>query len=162
MKFKMWKSVKNDYAMAAAFSGIILGIMFMLFYTVVSVNNRFIEVDKMIELGFVPQTYVSFTLAIFLMLVIIVSLICFIRRCRYIKSFADVTDTVKAKVIRFKHIKNGFKAEVEFPFKGETYRKKVKVMLTAATRELMEGSEVELLIKDGDPNQTLVAGLFFE
>lgn len=162
MKFKMWKSVKNDYALAAAFSGIILGIVFMLFYTVVSVNNRFIEVDKMIELGFVPQTYVSFTLAIILLLVIIVSLICFIRRCRYIKSFADVTDTVKAKVIRFKHIKNGFKAEVEFPFKGETFRKNVKVMLSAATKELRENSEVELLIKDGNPKQTLIAGLFFE
>lgn len=162
MKFKFWKSVKNDYTLGAAVTGIVVGIVLFLHFSVVSTSERLIEIDKMIGLGFCPQTYSSFGLAAVLLAVIIGSLICLIRRAKYIKSFVDVKTTVKAKVVSFRPIKNAFKAVVEIPYKGDTLKKKIYVMATADKKSLQAGSEIELLIKDDDPRKTLLAGMFFE
>lgn len=162
MKFKFTKSLKNDFLMFLSFIGFIVGFGFVLFFSFGPKSYRRIDLKKIFENGFNNFNFSDSILAIVFLLIIIVSLIFFIKRLVYIKSFSDERNMVDAKVVDIHYVKDRCGVDVEFIFLGEKQKKHFTLMNNSQTKYIHMDSEIQLLIKDENPKKVIIPSLYFE
>ncbi len=165
MKFKFGKSLKNDYILCVSFISIFImtGLfVFSSFFPYAHISRRRIDVSEIIERGSEGFTLPDPVLIIIFGTIIIGSIICFLTRLSYLKSFTDECRKVNAKVIDIHYIKDRCGVDVEFMHEGIACKKHFTLMNNSQTKYIHMDSEVELLIKDGNPKKSLIAELYFE
>ena len=163
MKFKFGKSLKNDYGILLSLTFFIIGIVFIVFFSVGLQAYRLINIEKIIQNGIKEFNLADAIILIILGFLAIISLILFIKRLCYLKSFTnEECKYVTAKVVDIDYIKDRCGVDVEFIYEGNTCKKHFALMNNSQTKYIHMDSEVELVIKNGNPKKSLIAELYFD
>lgn len=162
MKFKLGKSLKNDYVFLLSLNFFIIGLGFLIFFSIGPQSYRLIDIKKILKDGIKNFNLADSILLIIFGIMMIVSLICFIKRFLYLKSFSNNCQTTIAKVVNINYIKDRCGVDVIFMFEGELCKKHFAIMNNSQTKYIHMDSEVELIIKDGNPKKSLIKELYFD
>ena len=162
MKFKLGKSLKNDYVFLLSLNFFIIGLGFLIFFSIGPQSYRLIDMEKILKDGIKNFNLADSIILIIYGIIIIASLICFVKRFLYLKSFSNNCQTTIAKVVNINYIKDRCGVDVTFMFEGELCKKHFAIMNNSQTKYIHMDSEVELIIKDGNPKKSLIKELYFD
>ena len=121
-----------------------------------------INLEKILKDGITNFNLADSILLIIYGIIIIASLICFVKRFLYLKSFSNNCQTTIAKVVNINYIKDRCGVDVTFMFEGELCKKHFAIMNNSQTKFIHMDSEVELIIKNGNPKKSLIKKLYFD
>lgn len=162
MKFKLGKSLKNDYVFLLSLISFIIVLSFLIFFSIGPQSHRLINLEKILKDGINNFNLADSILLIIYGIIIIASLICFVKRFLYLKSFSNNCQTTIAKIVNINYIKDRCGVDVTFMFEGELCKKHFAIMNNSQTKYIHMDSEVELIIKDGNPKKSLIKELYFD
>lgn len=162
MKFKLGKSLKNDYIFLLSLNFFIIGLGFLIFFSIGPQSYRLIDMEKILKDGIKNFNLADSIILIIFGIMMIVSLICFIKRLLYLKSFTANCQNIIAKVVDINYIKDRCGVDVAFMFEGELCKKHFAIMNNSQTKYIHMDSEVELIIKDENPKKSLIKELYFD
>lgn len=162
MKFNLFKSVKNDYVFFISAVFFVIGLGFLIFFSIGPQSYRSIDMETILRNGIKNFNLADTIYLIIFGIMLIISLIFFIKRLCYLMSFSDDCQKANAKVVDVNYIRDRFGVDVEFMFEGEICKKHFALMNNSQTKYIHMDSEVQLIIKDENPKKALIKELYFD
>lgn len=162
MKFNFGKSLKNDYLLFGLLCFLLIGIGFFLFFSIGPESFREIDIRKILNNGIKNMSISDTIIGIIFGTMIIISLIGFLVRLKYLISFAGEEQFVDAKVVDINYSRDRCGVDVEFDFEGNQCKKHFALMNNSQTKYVHMDSDVELIIKDENPKKALIVDLYFD
>ena len=158
-KMNLAKSLKNDYFLGLPLIFTLVSAGFLVYFGI----SRTIDFEELRSLSLEEMiSTLDFILLVVFLAVILIGIICFLKRMFYIKSFENEYKTVDAKVVDIHYIKDRCGVDVEFILNGETCKKHFALFNNKQTKYVHMDSEVKLLVKDDDPKKSLILELYFD
>ncbi|MCR5765146.1 MAG: hypothetical protein K6G09_04110 [Treponema sp.] len=159
VKMNLKKSLMNDYYFGLSVIGFLVCVGFIV-YSFVSGK---IDINAVKTMSFAEILGDSNCLVVVIFSVLaLVSLIGFIKRFIYIKSFENDNQVIDAKVVDISYVKDRCRVKVEYLFNGETFVKKIRLFNNKQTKFVHMDSEVKLLLKYENPKKVLISELYFD